>query len=228
MAVPGDAIGNLKKINSLQGLEERLEFYKTWAPHHEKDIQPMEYRAPYFLAETVAGLFEEGQQGDQRGWLLVLDAACGTGLVADEMFKFGFRQFHGVDACLPMMEVAERKGRYQKLIHGLLGNGTASLESSVYDIVVAVGAFQGGGVPWSAVPELLGALKPGGVLCFTLRGDSADFRQRSLSELQDFLDQGLLEQVTERHIPKFQRPIWEESPEEEYIPGIVCVFRKSL
>ncbi|XP_066563474.1 methyltransferase-like protein 27 isoform X2 [Amia ocellicauda] len=157
MASEGEKITNVKIINSLSNLQDRLNFYSTWAPTHEQDIAQMEYRSPFYAAETLAG---QCPGGAVREGLLVLDVACGTGLVADEMFLFGFRKFHGIDACQQMMDVAQRKGLFQKLILGMLGTGTAPLESGVYDVAVAVGALQGGGVPWTALTEILQSLKP--------------------------------------------------------------------
>ncbi|MBN3300381.1 MET27 protein, partial [Amia calva] len=223
MASEGEKITNVKIINSLSNLQDRLNFYSTWAPTHEQDIAQMEYRSPFYAAETLAG---QCPGGAVREGLLVLDVACGTGLVADEMFLFGFRKFHGIDACQQMMDVAQRKGLFQKLILGMLGTGTAPLESGVYDVAVAVGALQGGGVPWTALTEILQSLKPGGLLCFTLRGDSSGYREQSLSHLQPYLDRGLLEAVTEQQVAKMQRPLWQEEWEDKYIPGLVCIYRK--
>ncbi|KAG7259925.1 hypothetical protein CRUP_028888 [Coryphaenoides rupestris] len=56
---------------------DKVDFYNTWAENYDTDVAILDYRAPALAADMVSTHFT----GD-RGAALVLDIACGTGLVA--------------------------------------------------------------------------------------------------------------------------------------------------
>ncbi|XP_067328278.1 transmembrane and immunoglobulin domain-containing protein 1 isoform X2 [Anolis sagrei] len=155
-------------------LEQQLCFYDAWASEYEEDVSVLEYGAPQYAAACLAAAFGANTQE-----ALVLDVACGTGLVAQELQAVGFRHFHGLDGSPGMLEHARHKGLYQDLKQCLLGQEALPSPEGCYDAVVIVGALSEGQVPANVVPELLRVTKPGpdrnasemafaGIFCQTL------------------------------------------------------------
>lgn len=111
-----------------------------------KDMQILEFSSPRLAANSVSAHFT----GDRES-AAVLDVACGTGLVAEQvklvscrtMFvcnqkvsacsvnnkvcllqlrQHGFTHFVGVDGSKSMLEIARKKGLYEDLKECLLGD----------------------------------------------------------------------------------------------------------
>ena len=114
--------------------------------------------------------------------LLVLDAGCGTGRIAevvrDELSSASENVVggaavasvicDGIDFSEGMLDVARAKNIYRKLTRADL-TSTLEVEDSAYDAVVSSGVFLQGHVGPEAIPELARVLKPGGIMCFTVR-----------------------------------------------------------
>ncbi|XP_042647796.1 methyltransferase-like protein 27 isoform X3 [Tyto alba] len=98
------------------GLSERLRLYDGWAALYEQDVAALEYRAPHLAAASLASAFPAPPAGAR-----LLDVACGTGLVARELHRRGFRCLHGVDGSAGMLERARSTGLYQQLRRCVLG-----------------------------------------------------------------------------------------------------------
>lgn len=108
-------------------------------------------------------------------WLLprhcrVLDAACGTGLVGDEMKRLGFTDLHGLDLSAGMLEVARAKGTYRTTTLAALGDRLPFADRH-FDAFTVCGAFTPGHAPPSSLDELVRVTRPGGFAIFTLRAD---------------------------------------------------------
>lgn len=102
----------------------------------------------------------------------VLDAGCGTGRVAEacrEAVGDGIAlTFDGLDYSPGMLEVAEKKGMYQRLMQADLTRAL-ELEDGAYGAVVCCGTFLQGHVGPEALPELCRVLSTGGVMAFSVR-----------------------------------------------------------
>ncbi|KAL7853828.1 hypothetical protein AOLI_G00206720 [Acnodon oligacanthus] len=154
-------------------LENKLQFYNSWAENYEQDVAVLDYRAPLLAAECVASFFK----GDKER-AIILDVACGTGLVSAHLRRMGFCQFVGVDGSEGMLDLARKTGLYQELKQCMLGQDTLPVQNESYDIVVIVGALSVGQVPVGVIRELWQATKPGGYVCMTTRGnaDNQDYK----------------------------------------------------
>ncbi|KAM6372985.1 methyltransferase-like protein 27 isoform 2-T2 [Pluvialis apricaria] len=97
-------------------LPERLRLYDGWAARYEQDVAALEYRAPHLAAASLAFAFP-APPAEAR----LLDVACGTGLVARELHRRGFRLLHGVDGSAGMLERARSTGLYRQLQRCVLG-----------------------------------------------------------------------------------------------------------
>ena len=79
-------------IYKLEKTDDVMSYYADWAENNKynKDMIDWNYTGP----KETAAAFNKYQQNKDA---LILDAGCGTGLVAQELEKFGFNNFHGID-----------------------------------------------------------------------------------------------------------------------------------
>nr|XP_020659577.1 Williams-Beuren syndrome chromosomal region 27 protein isoform X2 [Pogona vitticeps] len=205
--------------------EQQRRFYDGWAPQYEQDVGVLQYQAPKLAAACLASVFR-GPPEDA----VVLDVACGTGLVAQELHAKGFRHFHGVDGSPGMLELARQKGLYQELKQCLLGQGSLPAPEDYYDAVVIVGALSEGQVPAEVFLELLRVTKPRGYLCLTTRSNKSNLRYKAHLErlLDDLERQRLCEKVAVQEVADWEKATSEEESLEgsDSIPGTVYLYRK--
>ncbi|XP_025720528.1 methyltransferase-like protein 27 isoform X4 [Callorhinus ursinus] len=144
-------------LHGITDLGDKLHFYKRWAPDYDQDVAALQYRAPRLAVDCLT----QALPGPPHA-ALILDVACGTGLVAAELQARGFLQLHGVDGSPEMLEQARARGFYQRLSLCILGQEPLPSSEGTFDAVLIVGALSDGQVPCSAIPELLRVTKPGG------------------------------------------------------------------
>ncbi|XP_072445592.1 methyltransferase-like protein 27 isoform X2 [Chiloscyllium punctatum] len=65
--------------------EDKMSFYDSWSELYEQDMMILDYRAPVMVAESLAAVIHE-----DRDKALVLDVACGTGLVAKQVVNYSY------------------------------------------------------------------------------------------------------------------------------------------
>ncbi|XP_072209760.1 methyltransferase-like protein 27 [Excalfactoria chinensis] len=208
------------------GLAELLRRYDGWAGRYERDVAALEYRAPYLAAASLAFAFPS-----PPAEALVLDVACGTGLVARELHRRGFRRLHGVDGSAGMLELARGSGLYLQLQRCVLGREPLPAPAEHYDAVTLVGALGEGQVPSSALPELLRVTRAGGFLCLTTRCNTSNRRYRAELEaaLRHLEQKGAWQRVLEQEVPRWERATSEEEenvPGSGYISGVIYIYRK--
>lgn len=146
----------LEKAYALRSLEEVRDLYRGWAASYDTDFaEAGGFRLPALIGEAFGRLGGAGP---------VLDAGCGTGLVADH-FPAGL-VVDGVDISAEMLEAARAKGRYRSLFEADL---TARLpfEDAAYNGLVSSGTFTHGHVGPEAIAELLRCLAPGSLAAIT-------------------------------------------------------------
>lgn len=122
-----------------------------------------EWRMPEIMAGLTAWLLPR----DAR----ILDAACGTGLVGESLYRFGFRALEGLDLSPGMIAVAQRKNVYRDLQVAALG-GALPYPDDSFDAFVVCGAFTPQHAPPESLDELLRITRPDGYAIFSLRSDT--------------------------------------------------------
>ncbi|VTJ56552.1 Hypothetical predicted protein [Marmota monax] len=142
--------------HNINDLDRKLQFYGRWAPDYDQDVAALQYRAPRLAVDCLT----QALPGPPHA-ALILDVACGTGLVAAELQARGFLQLHGVDGSPEMLKQAQACGLYQHLSLCTLGQEPLPSPEGTFDAVLIVGALSDGQVPCSAIPELLRVAKPG-------------------------------------------------------------------
>ncbi|KAJ3588632.1 hypothetical protein NHX12_009486 [Muraenolepis orangiensis] len=201
---------------------DKIEFYDKWAENYETDVAILDYSAPGLAANSVSTSFT----GDP-GAALVLDVACGTGLVARQMKKHGFGHFVGVDGSKGMLELAKNTGLYEDVRQCMLGDDELPVQWGSFDVVLIVGALSVGQVPVCVTKELCKATKPGGLVCMTTRSnqDNVQYKASLEQQLKLMEEEGLWSCVNVGEVEEWERAVTEH--EEGYIRGCVYLYRVS-
>lgn len=165
---PGDAIA-LHMLSACTGRDtparasnsfvERT--FDGFASSFESKLAKLQYRAPALVSAMLddAGL-EAAKQLD------VLDAGCGTGLCGALVAPYA-RHLTGVDLSNGMLAQAREKGVYDELLQAEL-TGFLRDHPDSFDVIVSADTLVYFGALEEVVAAAARALRPGGVLVFTL------------------------------------------------------------
>ncbi|KAM4546009.1 methyltransferase-like protein 27 isoform 1-T2 [Odontesthes bonariensis] len=225
MSAVGNTFENVKAVilsaHKSTTSREKVIFYDSWAENYDQDVAVLDYRAPSLAAHCISSHFS-----GLRAAAVVLDVACGTGLVAKQMKQHGFGHFVGVDGSKAMLGVARKSGLYRDLKQCLLGEEPLPSQWGLFDVVVIVGALSVGQVPVGAVRQLCTATKPGGYVCMTTRGnrDNVEYKARLDRELGQMEREGLWACVDVAEAKDWERAVSEQ--EDGYISGAVYLYQK--
>uniref|UniRef100_A0A8C6RYK8 Methyltransferase like 27 n=2 Tax=Nannospalax galili TaxID=1026970 RepID=A0A8C6RYK8_NANGA len=222
----------LARVGASHGITDlacKLRFYEEWAPEYDQDVAVLEYRAPSLAVECLSQALP-GPPHDN----LILDVACGTGLVAVELQARGFLQIQGVDGSPEMLKKAQARGLYHHLSLCTLGQEPLPSPEGTFDAVIMVGALSEGQVPCSAIPELLRVTKPGGLVCLTTRANPSNLPyKKALEATLDSLEHaGAWEQLAAQTVDCWELATSElemmpgTSTKDGFIPGIIYLYRK--
>ncbi len=135
--------------------------FDSFASSFEAKLETLEYRAPALVA---AMLEDSGLERSPR--LDVLDAGCGTGLCGPLVAPFA-RRLTGVDLSAGMLAHARDKHVYHALVKAELTEYLRG-NSEAFDLIVSADALVYFGDLHDAIAAFAGALRPNGLLVFTL------------------------------------------------------------
>lgn len=156
-----------ERVLNATSKEELATAYDEWAEEYDHDlINELGYAALF----TATKLLKQ-YQDDPNSY--ILDAGCGTGLVGKSLQELGFKKIDGLDYSKVMLKKAQEKQLYQQLSQGDLTD-SLDIPTNTYDAVISVGTFTCGHVGPEAFDELTRIIKPGGYICFTVRGEAWD------------------------------------------------------
>jgi len=136
--------------------------FDDYAPNFDEKIAELSYQAPEILARLVAERLPKPE-----GRLSVLDAGCGTGLAGKHLRPYAAR-LEGVDLSQKMIAKAEDKGLYDLLTRAELISFLDEARTNAYDLIAAADVLCYFGALDGAFVAFAHALKPGGVLVFTV------------------------------------------------------------
>ena len=141
------------------GFVERT--FDSFASSFEAKLEKLSYRAPALIAETLerSGLTPSKQ-------LDTLDAGCGTGLCGPLVAPYA-RRLTGVDLSEGMLAHARQKNIYDALIRADLTDYLRG-HRGAFDLIVSADTLVYFGDLEEAVAAAGAALRPGGVLAFTI------------------------------------------------------------
>ena len=140
--------------------------FDDFADTFEDSLQRLEYHTPELIGQML-----QQRLADAHG-LRILDAGCGTGLIGKHLRPLA-ETLVGVDLSSRMLEHAERTGSYDQLtkadlVDFLSDANQTSDDSQKYDLIVAGDVLNYFGDLTEIVELLLGAIRPGGHLLFTV------------------------------------------------------------
>jgi predicted TPR repeat methyltransferase len=145
--------------------------FDRFAESFDSVLESLDYRAPGIMAEALRRAVGASAVLNEA-----LDAGCGTGLSGLAIAPL-VRRLTGVDLSGSMLEQARRRGIYADLIQDEL---TRYLErkTATYDVIVAADTLVYFGVLNRVLSAAAGALRPSGLLAFTLEAheDGPDYR----------------------------------------------------
>ena len=151
-----------EQVLNTQSTEELMGLYEDWAADYDRDVnETWGYSGPdrtlYWLQQYV-----------EANGARILDAGCGTGLVAVALAQGGFTHIDGIDYSQAMLAEAAKKGVYQTLSQMNM-NEALPIDAGTYDGVTCVGTFTSAHVEPEALHELVRVTRLGGIVCCTVR-----------------------------------------------------------
>lgn len=162
----------LDKVYTAKTSEQLMDAYKDWATHYDADtVKEFGYVAHIESAKALDKALNDKS-------CRILDAGCGTGLVAEELGRMGYSAMDALDYSKEMLDEAESKNLYQQYVQADL-NAPLDMSENEYGAVVCTGTFTYGHVKPQAFNELVRITQPGGIICFTIReGAFEDYNYR--------------------------------------------------
>jgi len=143
--------------------------FDSFAASFESKLAKLSYRAPTLVS---AMLDDAGLEASRS--LDILDAGCGTGLCGPLVAKYA-RRLTGVDLSAGMLVQAKEKQIYDELLQTEL-TGYLRGQSGAFDVIVSADTLVYFGALEDVIEAAAGALRPGGLLVFTLEhGEAADY-----------------------------------------------------
>jgi len=134
--------------------------YRSWAKEYDNDLKEWGYTYPKQLRKIIDKI-----KIDRKS--KILDAGCGTGLVAQTLKDLKFNNITGLDFSKDMLAIAKSKKIYRKLICESLNRKT-SLRGNQFDVVLCTGVLTAGHVGPSAIKELIRLTKKNGYLILSV------------------------------------------------------------
>ena len=154
------------KTEGLEGVyaattpEEIRTGYEGWAGSYDADNIAKGFRLPQMAAAFAA-------RHVPRDAAPVLDAGCGTGLVAESLAILGYRDIVGLDISPAMLEAARALGVYAALHERALGTELPMADGE-FAAFLCIGSFGPGHAPPESLDELARVTRPGGVGIFNV------------------------------------------------------------
>ncbi len=198
----------LNRVYNPKDQAELMSAYGAWASDYDRDTRD---EFGYVGYRICADLMQKHLQGgiEER----ILDAGCGTGLVAEILSAQGYVNMDGLDYSREMLDEAGKKDVYKQLIQADLTRPMDIADSS-YDALVCAGTLTYGHVGPDVFDEFLRVVKPGGIVCFTIREGAYDeygYRKAMLD-----LEKGGLWELQE---------MWDEEYYKDKVRAKMCVYR---
>lgn len=138
--------------------------FDRFAASFDRKLQSLDYKAPMLVTDALRNAVAQGEKLD------IVDAGCGTGLCGPLVAEWA-RRLDGVDLSEEMLTRAARRGCYHDLIHAELTRFLTD-RPATYDLVLSADTLCYFGDLTAAFAAAWGALRPNGLLIFTVEADS--------------------------------------------------------
>ena len=106
----------------------------------------------------------------------IIDIACGTGVVADELKEHGYHNIDGLDPMKGYIEVTKQKNLYKNYFPiGVEPDKALPIQDETYDVMLCCAGFFKGLMSPKVFTELLRIVKKGGILIWNIAEGYEDF-----------------------------------------------------
>ena len=176
----------LDRVYGSRNLDDLREAYDSWAATYDSTVSgDFRYRGHQMVVGSVRPHLPDAAA--------ILDAGAGSGMVGLSAFRAGFVNVDAMDLSVGMLEIAKERGVYRDVHTGVLGE-SLDYPDNAYDAILSSGVFTPGHAPPSSFDELIRIVKPGGLVCFTLRHDQTP--PGFLEKFAELSGAGLWEEVS--------------------------------
>jgi predicted TPR repeat methyltransferase len=185
----------LDKAYGARDAASTRKLYDDWAASYEAELGGNGYATPGRCAAALAQFTSDPEAP-------VLDFGCGTGLSGHALKAAGFETLDGMDLSADMLEKANDKGIYRKLIHIEAGEAF-SHNPGDYAAIAAIGVIGVGAAPISVFDQLMEGLGTGGLLVFSFNDHALEdpANEARVNEWVDCGSASLLFREHGDHIP---------------------------
>ena len=158
------------------------QFYADWAEKYEQDTLDWDYAAPANAVMLMSALKDRDDLpfNPEDREIEILDAGCGTGLLARLLQSRGYRNIDGFDISPDMVAIARKLKIYRELEADVdINNPVRDQWRNHYHCTISVGVFTPGHVPPQSLVRLAEMTRPGGVIIVSTRVtyyDSENYR----------------------------------------------------
>jgi predicted TPR repeat methyltransferase len=139
--------------------EHVVAFFDDFAPHFDAQLARLRYRLPQVIAGIIGPRLATGER--------VLDLGCGTGLMAAALAAHHL-DLTGVDLSPRMLEIAEMRGGYSRLVRGDLEEVLVAEGNGQYRAVLAADVFIYIGELAAIFRHVTRVLAPGGLFALSI------------------------------------------------------------
>jgi len=151
--------------------KDKESVYDNWAKDYETDlVEDLNYVAHVEAAKVFADLISAK---DCR----ILDVACGTGLVGEELKKLGYKNVDGTDFSNEMLKLSRSRKVYDKLFQHDFTRPAAGNHD--YDALICVGMFSFSVPKISHMINVIDMVSPGSLCVVTVNG--AAWKEKDLA-----------------------------------------------
>ncbi|MEM7561534.1 MAG: class I SAM-dependent methyltransferase [Pseudomonadota bacterium] len=155
---------DLKQYYNSADTAETLSTYESWAENYDSENIGNGFRLPGIACAMIVRHVTDLTSN-------IYDAACGTGLIGDNLSVLGYQKIIGSDLSPAMLERAKRLGCYKKLYQCDLGQEIPEPDSA-YDVTTCFGSLGPGHAPADCLDEFVRITRPGGKIIFNVRADT--------------------------------------------------------
>ena len=166
--MPKERVGHMGKAYDVKTPKDSQDLYREWASTYDHDLI---HNYGYVAPSRVISEFHHHLTSSSHPTKTILDAGCGTGLVAEFISKeypnvLSCASIDGMDISHEMLQKAKVKNLYANLYQMDL---TQKIKHSTrYDAIISVGTFTHGHVGPNGILHLLEIMTSGGILCFSV------------------------------------------------------------
>lgn len=155
-----DYTEELGDVYGAQSPDEIKAIYDQWSGRYDADNISRGFRLPALGAGLLARYL--GQTDGP-----ILDAGCGTGLVAETLSLLGYGPIAGCDISAEMINEARKTGAYADFAQADMG-AALPFEDDTFAGFICVGSFGPGHAPPSTLEHLARVTRPGGYGVFNV------------------------------------------------------------